>query len=171
MLPVFTKKQITYIVIGMAIGGFLQLICLQYLKRHPELLDKSNDHTTNATNKLNYHPKNGKPNIRKINVRDGEFISFTAISMKVVITLANHGAWIRLVTSGFAFFKSLPKNQLVSYIYTASPQNLKVKTLTLPENPIVTGREVKWICSENLQYLFILLSADSVPFDLKSEET
>ena len=39
----WSRKDVRIIVIGTAVGGVLQIISLQYLKKHPELLEENNE--------------------------------------------------------------------------------------------------------------------------------
>lgn len=118
----FYKKDLQVIVISTAIGGLLQVLCRQYIKRHPELFQE-NEMTTKEikadpipNNKLwgGADKKNRFKKLREINLIKIQKAQIRIESIKV---LAKQGLWGGLLAgaSNIASQK-IPANAISTYL-------------------------------------------------------
>ena len=105
---VFSRNDLKVILIGTLAGALLQLICVKYIKDHPEFLDRQNSPTSESEIK---DPKRG---LRRFSPRGGAILEI--VGAKVVVNVA---AVVRFVAqkgtlggllgaSAFVGFKKIP---------------------------------------------------------------
>ena len=150
------RKEIRMILLGTTIGGILQIIRREYIKRHPEFLKVEPDR---------------KPRLP----RGGAFIEITSISIKVISKvvikfIAKKKLLTGLLATTGIIASKIPVSAISTYLSDALPQNLP--ELEKKKYVLVNGEKIYLDqCDENLQYLFMVLKNPMIPFEEKKKLT
>lgn len=150
------RKEIRMILFGTAIGGILQIICREYIKRHPEFLK-------------------AEPGRKPRLPRGGASIEISGISIKVIAKIvikfiAKKGLLTGLVTTSGIALSKIPVSAISTYLSDALPQNLP--ELEKKKYVLVNGEKIYLDqCDENLKYLFTVLKDPMIPFEEKEKLT
>lgn len=167
------KQHIIAALKGAAVGLIVQLLCIRYIKTHPELFNQSTDRKTDKTDvtkitkekKLN--PADKKPSnriirvLRNLNFRGG---AFPAVPVLIKF-LSESGLTLGIVSIALGY---LGNRDFLYILYSSSPQNLPVKSLISsgsPQSVMVRVKELEWICDDSLMFLFKTLREKSIPFE------
>lgn len=128
--------------LGVLIGGILQIVSYKYLKRnYPELLtDKTNDKTDS--------------------VRSGALVEVTVTGIQLMLIIAKKGAWI-----GFTFAAlrvgsdKIPRTSLSKvgeYLHNGLPLAHSNYEINYNKKFIIIDDEKVWLdqCDQSIEYLF-----------------
>jgi hypothetical protein len=148
-----SRKDVKIFIFCIVTGGILQVVCKEYLKNHPELIEDA-------------PVTNSRP--RFLSPRGGALIEASAISIKVMIFLANNG-FITSVLVGTGLFISQNHSTAVNtYLRDSFPQNLphleKKKFILVDGEKIYLDQ-----CDQNCEYLFKILKDETIPFEEKEK--
>lgn len=162
---IYSRREVKIIILGTVIGGLFQLICLRYLKKHPELLDNQN------SEKL--EPKEVQPEKPESFPTGGALVEL--VGAKVVINIAatlvyvaKKGALTGLVLSAAGILvKKIPQKAVSTVIRNALP----VTHSDLEKGFIfVDGKKISLEkCDKTFEYLFSVLSDKEIPFEYKKK--
>jgi hypothetical protein len=160
---IFSRNELKIIIVGAIIGGILQVICLKYLKNHPELLN--NDNSEKLETK--------KPGSRRFFPRGGALVEIAGAKLVInvattIIVLAQKGAWIGIFgTASVVVMKKIPINAVSTILRNALPSKhsgLEKGYILVDGKKIVLNE-----CDRTFEYMFQVLNNKDLPFEYKQE--
>jgi hypothetical protein len=159
------QKDTKIIIIAAVSGKVVQIMCQQYIKKHPELFEKKDNNPKDIEPGIKTGIKNRfkKLKLRRFFPRGGALVE-TATALKIVEFLATHGSELFvLVTSGGIVVKKILTGTAIStYLYEASPQaHIERKRFIL-----VDGEKIYIdYCAEGLEFLFTVMEKNHLPYE------
>lgn len=164
------RQEVRTILISTAIGGILQIMCLQFIKNHPELFDEKNGKLKEAEPGIKN--KNRNPRSRGFFRRGGAMIELSTITVAITF-LSETGLLGGLMTGTGLVLKKIPTSAISTYLREALPQNLPElgkKSFILVDR-VDGGKICLDQCEQNLEYLFNILTGTTLPFEEKEKVT
>lgn len=167
---IFSRKELKIIFFGTMVGAILQIVCSNYVKNHPELLDDQNHKPKNPVTKSKKRSFLPSP-------RGGAFIEGSGL--KIVINIGHIIVYLGkkgFVTSGVLLTSGIiVKKAATSRALTTAIRN-SLASIHLPGEKTkfalvdVDGNRINLDqCDQNLKYLFKILSDENIPFEEKKK--
>ena len=165
---IFSKRELTIIVLGTVLGGVLQVICYKYLQNHPESFNDENSKKIEPVNETK------KPGLRRFFPRGGALIEIIG-GVKIVINVASLITYIAqkgtlvgvILTTTGVIVKKIPATAVSTIVRNALPtthSGLGKGFIIVDGQKIVLDQ-----CDQTLTYLFTMLSSEDIPFNVKKE--
>jgi hypothetical protein len=159
----FSRNELRIIIVGALIGGVVQVICLKYLKNHPELLNNENSEKLETK----------KSGSRRFFPRGGALVEIVGAKIVVnvaaaIVVLAKTGTWIGIFgTAGLVVITKIPKNAISTIVRSALP----VSHSDFEKGYIlVDGKKIILTeCGRTFEYMFQVLTNKEIPFERKKE--
>ncbi len=169
---IISKNDLKIIVVGIAIGGILQIVCSEYLKRHPKILDRPNIEQPEEV-KPTIEPKKPRNRVRRLVDRfpRGGAIIETDLIIAIVSMIAEKG-WFLGGAGGIAMVSlSKVSSKSVSRVL----RNALVVNYSNYEKTKYFLHEEHKICLEGceqpLEYMFEILKTKDIPYLERAEKT
>ena len=160
---ILSKTEVKILLAAGIIGGILQIVCWNYLKNHPELLEDDNSEKVK--------PK--KPGLRRFSTRGGAFVELTGAKLIIngataMLYISKKGVLttIFLVGSGI-FIKKVPSKAISTVVRNALPvthSGLEKGYILVDGKKIVLNK-----CDQSLKYLFQVLNNKDLTFKDKKD--
>jgi hypothetical protein len=166
VLIFLNRREVKTIVISTIMGGLLQVICIRYIKNHPEFLEQKNYTLKDETPEIEI--KNEKNRFRfPISVpRSGALVEVTAVKIVVhlaVKLIAGSGLIMGFLGGAAVVLIKLPKGVVENVLREALPHNLP--HLEKGKCILVDGEKIYFDqCHQSVRYLFLILSDPNVPY-------
>ena len=170
----WSRPEIKVFIFSTLSGGALQFIARQYIKNHPELLEKTTDNNEELTsNKSNRKPHLLPPSGAIVEFTAGGIainIGQIAVRKAILNFLASNGLITGLTVGGGIALSKIPATAISTFLSDAFPQNLphleKKKFILANGEKIYLDQ-----CDQNLKYLFEILKNPDIPFEEKQKTT
>lgn len=170
---VFSRNDLKVILIGTLAGAVLQVICIKYIKNHPEFLDGQNSPTSEPEIKS---PKRG---LRRFSARGGAVLEIVGAQVLINIAavvnfVAQKGSIAGLLgASAFVGFKKMPSTAISKFVKDALPyshsdlgKSESKQFIRIQKNTVTLD-----YCSDSFLFLANILNSPSIPEYKKDRQT
>lgn len=152
---IISQKDVKIIVLGVLIGGILQMVSYKYLKKnYPELL------TDNKTD----------------SIRGGALVEVSVTGIKFILILAKKGVWIGFTTAALRVgWDKIPRTSLSTLaesLRKGLPLAHSNYEINYNKKFIIIDGEKIWLdqCDQNLEYLFKVLNDKNISIQEKNDQ-
>ena len=168
---IISKSDLKIIIVSVAIGGILQIVCSQYLKRHPELLNRPNIQQPEEV-KPTIEPKKPRNRFRRLldRIPRGGSVIETELIIAIVSFIAEKG-WLVGGAGGMAMLSvtkvsSKAVGRVLRNALVVNHSNYeKTKYFLHEEHKICLEG-----CEQPLQYAFEILKTKDIPYSERAEK-
>jgi hypothetical protein len=172
-----SRKNLQIIIISSTCGGVLQILCTRYIKNHPELFEEKTYNFKETETEIKNKTRNRR--FRRFFRRGGQVVSIQVI-LAVINFISENGFIVTTLFSGASVIVSnIPTKAISAYLGNALPQKLpqlekyKCKKFILVDGVKLSleqyDKNMEYLCDQNIQYLFKVLSDEKVPFEAKQK--
>ena len=169
---IISKNDLKIIVAGVVIGGVFQIICSEYLKKHPEILNRPNIEQPEEV-KPAIEPKKPRNRFRRLVPRFPR--GGAVIEIELIIAIVNHIAEHGWVIGGYASLAMLSLSKVSSKAVSRVLRNALLVNHSNYEKTKYFLPEEHKICLEGcerpLEYMFEILKTKEIPYAERAEKT